>query len=268
MEDTPGGTEPAVPSIPPDVSATPSPPEPRKRRFAPWLLGFLGGVLAVIVVSTVLVQLAEKDGSGGVLLRESFSSGSAEFSTDSDRLVDLSVADGMYRILIKDASAPQLIRHLWERSYDGFRFEATITQVAGPEEEVLSSVGCWAGNSAYLLIMAPSGEVGILETISESTGERRLLTDLIQADAARPRGEPNRLRIDCVGGGIEPTIVSGWVNGEPVVTLSVPDGYDSFNGVGFWIASETDGAEFRVDDVVAAAERPAPAMSPVPPVES
>jgi hypothetical protein len=51
-----------------------------------------------------------------------------------------------------------------------------------------------------------------------------------------------------VGGDREPTIVSGWVNGEPILSVAVSDGYDSFNAVGFWVASETDGVEFVVDE--------------------
>jgi hypothetical protein len=132
---------------------------------------------------------------------------------------------------------------------------------------MLFSVGCWSGDSAYLFVLLGDGTVGLLETVSESTGDRRPLTDAIATDSIRPPGEPNRLRIDCVGGGVEPTIVSGWVNGQPVASVAVPDGYDSFVAVGFFMGSETSGTEFVVDDVIAAAERPSPATSPVPPME-
>jgi len=112
----------------------------------------------------------------------------------------------------------------------------------------------------------PTGEGGILETILEQTGERRSLTELQTVRGARRRGEPNRLQIDCVGGGRAPTIVSAWVNGEPVVSVAVPDGIDSFNAVRFWLASTAPGTEYGVDDAEAAAERPDPPKPPVPPI--
>ena len=115
---------------------------------------------------------------------------------------------------------------------------------------MVSSVGCWAADSAYLLIFLPTGEGAIVETVSEHTGERRELTESVTVPGARPRGEPNRLRIDCVGGGRGPTVVSGWVNGQPVVSVAVPDGTDSFNAVGFWVASSANGTEFSIDDVL------------------
>lgn len=224
------------------------------------------GLLAFIVVVAVT---ARNQGAGGVVLREDFNSGkSGRFSTDSDRLVDLSMADGRYKILIKDPVAPQFIRTFFDRSQGGLRFEATVTQVTGPDRDAVFAVGCWAASAAYLAVITPTGEVGILETISEQTGERRPLTELQTVRAARRRGEPNRLRIDCVGGGRGPTIVSAWVNGEPVVSVAVPDGIDSFNAVGFWLASTAPGTEYGVDDVEAAAERPDPPKPPVPPIPS
>ena len=210
----------------------------------------------------VIGYLATSLGSK-VALEEHFSSDHPKFSTDNDQQVKFSVVDGAYHILIKDASSPQTARDFFDHSYDGLRIESTVTM---PRQSSLFSVGCWNGDSAYLLVLLDTGEVGLLENVSES--ERRALTDPIRTDAVRPSGEPNRLRIDCVGGGDEPTIVSGWVNGKPIVSVGVADGYDSFAAVGFFVGSETDGAEFIVDDVLAAAERPRPAKSPVPPIES
>lgn len=223
------------------------------------------GLLAFIVVVAIT---ARNQVGGGVVLREDFNSGSGRFSTDSDRLVDLSMADGRYRIRIKDPVAPQVIRTFFDRSRGGLRFEATVTQVTGPDRDAVFAVGCWAASAAYLAVITPTGEVGILETISEQTGERRPLTELQTVRAARRRGEPNRLRIDCVGGGRGPTIVSAWVNGEPVVSVAVPDGIDSFNAVGFWLVSTAPGTEYGVDDVEATAERPDPPKPPVPPIPS
>jgi len=245
-----------------DASSTPS--EPSGRRRKPLLIGIVIGALVTFAVLAVIGFLAAPSGSG-ILFEEDFSSNEPVFTTDSDRLVDQSVVDGEYRILIRDASAPQIVRHVFAHTHDGLRFEASVT-LPGPTE-VAFSVGCWNGDSSYLFVLLGSGEVGLIETVSESRAERRSLTDVIATDAVRPAGEPNRLRIDCVGGGREPTLVSGWVNGEPVISVAVPQGYDSFNAVGFFLGSETDGVEFLVDDVVAAGERPAPATSPVSPME-
>ena len=248
----------------PDLEGSPSIPEPTKRR-RPIVVGVLIGTIATFAVLAVIGYLTISTESE-IPFEEDFSSDEPKFTTDSDRLVDFSVADGAYRILIKDATAPQLARHIFAHTYDGLRFESTVTMPGS--RNVLFSVGCWTGDSAYLFALLGNGEVGLLETVSESRGERRPLTDSLANEAVRPAGEPNRLRIDCVGGGRDPTIISGWINGEPVISVAVSDGYDSFSSVGFFIASETDGAEFVVDDVFANAERPSPARSPVSPIET
>jgi hypothetical protein len=135
----------------------------------------------------------------------------------------------------------------------------------GVGNEAFASIGCWTGESAYLFVAAPNGDVGIVETISESRGERRELTDLIPVDGMRSAGQVNRLRIECVGGRDGgSTTVSGYVNDEPVVSVEIDDGYDSFDAIGFFMAASTDGATFTVDDVVVTAERPEPGLSPVP----
>jgi hypothetical protein len=80
-----------------------------------------------------------------------------------------------------------------------------------------------------------------------------------------PAGEPNRLRIDCVGGRDGgSTVVSAYVNGTPVVSVEIDDGYDSFSAIGFFMAAHEDGATFSADDVIVTATRHAPGMSPVP----
>lgn len=254
-----------------DPEAAPPLPEPppsrdlsnRRRAIA---IGITVGVIATLAIPGTIgyfLAPAEPEVPFELPFEEDFVSDSPRFTTDSDPFADFSVVDGTYHILIKDSSAPQTARHIFLHTYDGLRFAATVTL---PGSSALLSVGCWASNHAYLFVLLNDGEVGLVEIVNESTGERRVLSDLLTTDALRPADEPNRIRIDCVGGGHDPTIVSGWINGQPVVSVAVPDGYDSFNAVGFLFGAESDGAEFVVDDVSAAAERPAPAMSPVPPI--
>jgi hypothetical protein len=233
-----------------------------KRRHR--VLEAVGAITLVLVAIGFIGAIAEQ--GDGEIFSESFDSDEVGFSTDSDRFVDLSVVDDAYQVTIKDGSIPQVARYVFEHTYDGLSFEATIVHQVGAGGVVFASVGCWAGESAYQLLMAPNGDVGLLETVRENTGERRELTELIPVDAARPAGQPNRLEIDCVGGGKDETIVSGYVNGEPVLSVAIPDGYDSFNAVGFFMVAER-GGRFTIDDVTASSGQPQPAMSPAPPRE-
>ncbi len=235
-----------------------------KRRAIPrptfaWVMGGAIGPLFVVLGVIGYLSLGESK----FLLEEHFSSAHPAFTTDSDRFVDFSVADGAYHILIKDGSSPQTARHIFHYTRHGLRIESTVTM---PRQSSFFSVGCWNGDGAYLLVLLDTGEVGLFENVTPS--ERRALTDPIRTDAVRPPGEPNRLRIDCVGGSRKPTIVSSWVNGKPVFSVAVSDGVDSFDAVGFLVAAEADGTEFVVDDVLVVAERPPPAKSPVPAIET
>jgi hypothetical protein len=253
----------------PEHTIPPFIPEPPKRR-RPLLVGIVAGAIGTFVVLGVIGYLVAPPESG-VRLEEDFSSGEPQFTTDSDAFVDFSVVDGAYHILIKDRTRPQIARHVFDHTYPGLRVESTV-RFRGPElysEFSFFSVGCWAGPSAYVFALGYSEaggvELGLGEMVSES--EFRPLSDVITSDAVRPLNESNRLRIDCVGGGVEPTVVSGWVNGEPLLSVEVSDGFDSFTAVGFLVASDISGREFVVDDVIAAAEAPSPALSPVPPIE-
>lgn len=241
-----------------EEESTPQPAPRRRHR----VLEAIGVITIVLVGLAVVGAIIEPE--GGVLFREDFDSDEVGFSTDSDRFVDLSVVDDAYQVTIKDGSVPQLVRHVFDHTHDGLSLEATIVHPAEAGEDTFASVGCWAGDSAYHLMIPPDGDVGLLETVSESTGERLALTELTPADAARPAGQPNRLRIDCVGGGKDATVVSGYVNGEAVLSVAIPVGYDSFNAIGFFLTA-VNGARFTIDDVMASAERPEPGMSPAPP---
>ncbi|MBA3738184.1 MAG: hypothetical protein H0W97_06420 [Actinobacteria bacterium] len=238
----------------------PPPPPKRRRRMLETI-----GVIAIVLVGLGIVG-AIIGPENGVIFREDFESDEVVFSTDSDRFVDLSVVDGAYQVTIKDGSIPQLVRYVFDNTHDGVSFQATIVHPAEADEDTFASVGCWASDSAYQLVMAPDGDVGLLETVSERTGERLALTELIPSSAARQTGQPNRLRIDCVSEGKDDTVVSGYVNGEAVLSVAIPGGYDSFNAVGFFLTA-TDGARFTIDDVMTSAGRPEPGMSPVPPRE-
>lgn len=246
----------------PILDAPPS-PEPSKKRRGSLVIGIVAGVIGTFLILGIIGYLALPTESG-TALDEDFSSDEPEFTTDDDPMVKFSVAGGAYHILLKQGGAPQIARHIFDHTHGGLRFESTVTMP--DQENTLFSVGCWAGDHAYLLVLLGDGEVGLIETVSESEGKRRPLTNGTRTEAVRPPGEPNRLRIDCVGGGDEPTIVSGWVNGKPVLSVTVADGYDSFNAVGFWVGADTGGVEFVVDDVLAVDERPEPAVSPVPPI--
>ena len=253
-------TEP-MSEIQPAAPTADLPPAPPRRRRT--LRTVLTTVIATVVVLAAIGFLMEA--RSGEVFAEDFESEPVGFSTDSDRRVDLRVEEGAYRIEIKDASGPQLMRHVFTHSYDGLSFEASVVHPDDVRNEAFASIGCWTGESAYLFVAAPNGDVGLLETISESRGERRELTDLIPVDGMRPPGQPNRLRIECVGGRDGgPTTVSGYVNDEPVMSIEIDDGYDSFDAIGFFMATSTPGATFTVDDVVVRAERPEPGLSPVP----
>ena len=244
-----------------DRPPLPPPPPPRRGRRV-WLV--LTIVASVIVGLTVIGAISDAGSpEGGEIFAEDFESDRIGFSTDSDRTIDLSVEDGVYRIEVKETEAPSLMRHVFAHTYDGVSIEATIVHPQGVEQPAIAAIGCWAGLSAYMFGTSPTGDAYLIETISEATGERRDLLEPLVVEHARPAGQPNRLRLDCVGGGREPTIVSAYVNDEPIASVSVVEGLDSFNAAGFFVASRRGGVVFRADDFTVAAARPGPGTSPV-----
>jgi hypothetical protein len=236
-------------------------PGGRRKARAGKVLGIIGIVLWTLTLVLAGIGMAVDSGDA-VIFDEDFSSGTEVFSTDSDPAVDLVVEDGKYVVKIKDASTPQSMRHLFGRSYDGVRFEASIAVQADATSRHLSSVSCWARDSGYIFFLNSSGGVGLVESVSESTGQRRPLTGLIATGAIAAGDGSNRLRIDCVGGGTEPTVITGWLNDEVVASVAASDGYDSFSAVGFLLSSG-EPSEFLIDNVTAIAARPDSGIQPM-----
>jgi hypothetical protein len=238
---------------------------PRRRRLA------VAGVIVVAMLAGLIAlgALTKVDPIGSTtaastLFHEEFASeesaAKSGFSLDKDRSVDLRVTDGVYRVTFKETAHPQIIRHLFERTYEGIAFEATVAVPA----DGLASVGCWSGGSSYLLLMTSEGETGLLETVNEfePTVERRPLGDLTPPSAGYRPGTPSRLRIECVGGGTGPTLLSGYVDGELVHSERVDDGLDAFDAVGFFVGAERRGVQIEFDDATASiAERPSSAAT-------
>jgi len=248
---------PEIPAMPPAAGGPP------KRRLLITIMAIVAATLVGVLVLGIVVAPRTRVRSD-VILDEHFEPGDTpEFTLDSDPLVDQRLVGGAYQVTIKDADVPQIVRHIFLHTRDGISFEATIaTRTQG---EALASVGCWTGESAYLFALESGGEAYVVETIRESTAERRVVAGPLDVDAAHPGDEPNQLRIDCVGGGTGPTVISGYVNDVPVVSVSFASGYDSFQAVGFFVGTDTGGTTFTIDDVIAREARPAPGMSPVTP---
>jgi hypothetical protein len=218
-----------------------------------------------VLVALVAVVFLSWSNQEGVILDEDFASGSPGFSTESDQFVDLTIVDDAYRVELKDVSAPQLMRHIFDDRYDGLRFESTVTQVAGSGDSFFS-LGCWDGANGYTMGITPNGLVALVEISEATEGKIRDLTRLIRVEALDPPGHSVRLRIDCLGGGDQPSVISGYVDGQPVVSVAVTEGFDSFDAVGFWVLALQPGTAFAIDDAKAWADRPGPGMSPVAPV--
>src|SRR5687768_15764488 len=88
----------------PSQSGAPQTPKRTSRGF----IRVLAAVAAVTVALAVVGAVARVPEEGRTeLLRKDFGPGEQpSFSTDTDRMVDLAVVDGAYRISIKDPSAP------------------------------------------------------------------------------------------------------------------------------------------------------------------
>jgi hypothetical protein len=189
--------------------------------------------------------------SGRVLIEEDFENDiGVPFAQESDRFIQMEVVDGEYRVDIDDPYSPHLIRSFFDTTAGSVAFEATLQTSFEPEDRLLTSIGCFNSDAGYLMVLVTSGDAILLETVSENTGQRQPLSEPVAVEGFTS-GTPVKLEIDCVGGGTDPTIVSGWVNETPVLSVAVENGMDSFNAVAFWLGTEeADGAEFRIDNVL------------------
>jgi hypothetical protein len=225
------------------------------------------GMAATLVWGPVLaVGLALLLLSDSTLLDEDFNSASPAFSTAGNEFADLVVEGGAYVVRMKDVSVNQIVRHSFETATDTVRFEADIILSALQSRQASHAVGCWSGTSGYLFTLTNSGEAGIATVVGEASREPAALSELTVTAAARPLGEINRIRIDCVGAeGTGPAVVTGWLNDQPVASVAVAAGHESFDAVGFLLTA-SEPTEFTIDNVLATAESPEQAMAAAPPI--
>ena len=221
-------------------------------RFATVSNPIMRRVLLIGPLATGLLILSIVTGCGGlpdgVLIDEDFSDADdLPFLLENDRFIDMAVDGGEYLVTINDPNAPHVIRNIFDRSSGSLAFETTLETTFDPDDRLLTSIGCWNADAGYVFVVLPSGEAGLLEVVSEKTGERIPLSELVSVEGFES-GEPTRLELDCVGGGTEPTTISAWINDTPILSVSVNDGMDSFNAIGFWLGAE--GTTFHIDHVL------------------
>lgn len=110
----------------------------------------------------------------------------------------------------------------------------------------------------------PDGSAAVVVGTLGETGELGDLTEMIPIENARPAGEPNELRLECVGGeGREPTLVSGYVNGDrsSASRSRTATTRSTRSGSGWLPGSPTT---FTFDDVLVTAEGAVPGAQPDP----
>lgn len=211
--------------------------------------GLVFGGLAVALL-WVVTAIAITLGSSGVLLEDDFE-GQQNFTTDDDPLVRQRYVDGVYEVMVKDASVPETARSFFdERAQQGLTFEVDVEIVEAPEEDFFVGLGCYPGNEGYVLGLTPTGEYAVAQQFSDRPG--RVLEQGTFEQGLGP-GDSGRLGITCVGGGSGPTALELRLDGRRVVRVEHQGGYDSFVAVGFYINTTEDGTLVRFDNALAKA---------------
>ena len=244
-------------------------PDGRKAARLGRRFGIIGTVLwGLLFMITFVPAVIESDvlrgASTDVWADEDFSGPNIGMATNADWLF---VEDGAYVARVTTRS-PATTTIFDDGVHDGVRFEATISQP--PQPSSLTGVGCWldelGGNvrRGYVFGLESVPDDGTTELfLFEMTGHLSIKT-LTDGVPAATLGESNRFRIDCVGGGSDPTVVTGWLNDQPVMSFAVDDGYEAFNELGIYLISQEPPTEFIIDDVFAATDRPDAGIGPTP----
>ncbi len=222
-------------------------PEPSHRSRTGWIIG---GAVAGGLVLVALVALAGwfvLRATTGPIIDEDFESGAGSFSTDSDRLVDLSAVDGAYQVTIRDSSAPQEARSFFDPARQGISVSTTARFVDVPGLAA-AGVSCYgSAYSGYLFIVATDGTwVFVTKASADDPG-----TILDQGSFDLPPGSVD-LTLECRGGNGGATTLVGRVGGDggQVFSTRDQDGYDQFRAAGFFVGADTDGTVVAFDDIV------------------
>jgi len=213
------------------------------------------GVAAFLLVLSIAGYYAARNQP---FLVNDFNDGTGDFVAEGDSFVTLEYVDGGYRFLIKDPSQPQSSRNFFSDSvsFSTVSLEADVTERVGPTTKD-EAQGLWCLRSAsagYLFAVGADGSYVIAKQPGASPST--VLTSGTNASAIRGLGQTQRMRLDCRGGGNDPTAVTGFVDGTKVAELRDPEGYDSFNGVGLFVITSEEGTDVLWDNVVARSSIP------------
>ena len=100
-------------------------------------------------------------------------------------------------------------------------------------------MGIAPAQRGYIVAAFRGGDYRLLES---SSGEA--------ADAVRPLGEENQLRVECVASSDGQTVLTLAVNGQALVRAEDESGGREFDGIGLFVDTVEGGAEAVFDDLV------------------
>jgi hypothetical protein len=217
--------------------------------------------LSVIVAAGVVVLVSSAVARGPVLQHDDFAYPDGLFYEGSDEQVALSYDEGEYRFVVKDPSIPHVSVTALGAARPQVRIEATMRFEQGTAEASLAGVSCWDGDDGYALVLAPSGEAGLV-FVSTQEGKGGPLTDPYDT-RSRPLDGPMPLRLDCTAGGRGPEAVTGWVAGHQIASVEVDRGLRGFDEAGLLlVASEPDTVAWFDDFAVRTDPGPQEAVDP------
>lgn len=231
------------------------------RSYTRWQEGKIGKPLfawiwCAIIVPVLLLggMVAYDEFRDQTILANDFNDGTGDWPADSDNFVTLEYVDGGYRFLINDPSQPHSSSaHFTDISVPGLSLEADVTERVGPTT-VQEALGLWCLRSVdvgYLFAVQANGDYAIVKTPGASTGSGTVLTSGTNASAGWVLGQTKHLRIECWGGGEDPTAITGFVDDLEVAEVLDPEGYDSFSGIGLFLSTSERGTDVLWDNVLA-----------------
>lgn len=224
------------------VSAYPPPPPPARfgRRRVLLVLGIAVAIVLGVGTFAVVTDVVFTND----LLDAEFRDGSDPFVTgeNDDYVIDL--VDGTYRIRSRTGSeSPARSFARFPRRAYLVDMSADVVSVSGESQ---FGIGCWHStrNDGYVLIARSGGGVSISRTDETESGweGRRLATN---EDVVVPTQNVS-LMLSCrtalVGSSVT---VIGFVDGQEVISVTDPDGYDGFEAGVLVFQSDTKEADAR-----------------------
>jgi hypothetical protein len=194
--------------------------------------------VAVVAIGLVVLAVVYRPTSPGGLLNETiveddFSDPNTGWKTSTNKSATIGYMNGTYRMVLKKPHQDRSSLEIHDTSFGAVSVEVDVKSTGAPGVVGVECVTGQRSGSYDFFIWPETGEY-VIGKFNKTSGAKVLT----RGENTAVHSGTNHIKGECVGAtGRKGTVLTMWVNGQYVTRFNDPHGFQTFDGIGLFIAS-------------------------------